>query len=107
MSENEELSQLLSTDSYESAPVHYGNDSHTLPQEEQLLPYTENAPGPSAPFPQAPRKPYTALLSTYAPAPQSFGSQECSSSSTVSLCVSIRESVDSLRIGHGADMYIM
>ena len=103
MSENEKLSQLLSTDSYESAPVHYGNDSHTLPLEEQL----ENVHGPSAPPPQAPRKPYTAILSTYAPAPQNFGSQERSSSSTVSLYVSIRESIDSLRIGDGVDMSIM
>ena len=66
MSENGELNQFLSTDSYESATVHYGNDSHTPPQEEQLLPYTENVPGSSTPPPQAPREPYTAVLSTYA-----------------------------------------
>lgn len=89
MSVNRELNQV---EFYEPAPVHYGKGYHRLPQEEPLsLPYTETVP--SAPPPQSPREP---VLSTYAPAPQSFGSQESFNSNTVSLCSSIRESADFL-----------
>lgn len=78
MSENRELDQFVSADSYEPAPVQYGKVSHTLPQEEKRpLPYPETVP--SALPPQN-------VLSTYAPAPQSFDSRERSNSNIVSLC---------------------